>query len=221
MCKQQFDVIFVVLTYRNTEDLKDFIRTTSERVKDDYKIVVVNSFYDESSCNKFRSIAIENNCDFINVENKGYGYGNNRGIEFAKRNYQFRFLIVSNPDIEILNFSTRYLEGLEECIVAPSTKTLTGKNQNPYYYSKIELVEWLKYYSYIKERKIFAYIGIAINKIYREIRLFIDRCFKVNKRKIYAAHGSFVIFETSALDKLGTIYDERMFLFSEENHLAR
>jgi GT2 family glycosyltransferase len=210
-----------VLTYRNTKDLKDFIKSARETVKDTYKIVVVNSYYDESSYKEFYSIAKENDCDFLNIENKGYGYGNNRGIEYAKKNYQFKFLIVSNPDIEIINFSIKELEGLEEYIIAPQIKTLKGKNQNPYYYSKIELIEWLKYYSCIKENPIYAYVGIIINKLYREIGLFIDRCLKIKKRRIYAAHGSFVIFGFSPLNKLGTVYDERMFLFSEENHLAR
>jgi GT2 family glycosyltransferase len=219
--KQQFDLIFVVLTYRNTKDLSEFIKITNVRVKEKFKIVVVNSFYDENSYTELRRIALDNDCDFINVENKGYGYGNNKGIDFAKKNYKFEYLIVSNPDIEILNLSTNNLKGFEDSIIAPTIRTLSGKDQNPYYYSKIEIVEWLNYYSCKKERSIFAYMGIIINKLYREIALFIDRCLKVEKRRIYASHGSFVIFGNFALNKLDPVYDERMFLFSEENHLAR
>lgn len=221
MLKQKFDIIFVVLTYRNTEDLKDFINSVRERVKDTYNIIVVNSYYDDSSYNEFYSIAMENDCDFLNVENKGYGYGNNRGIEFAKANYEFKFLIVSNPDIEIINFSIKDLEGLEDCIIAPQIKTLTGKNQNPHYYLKSELIEWLNYCGCVKDNMKLVYIGIIINKLYRVINLLIDRYLKIKRRKIYAAHGSFVIFGYNALNKLGTVYDERIFLYCEENHLAR
>jgi GT2 family glycosyltransferase len=210
-----------VLTYRNTKDLKNFIKSAKETVKDTYKIVVVNSYYDESSYKEFYSIAKENDCDFLNVENKGYGYGNNRGIEYAKANYEFKFLIVSNPDIEIINLSIKKLEGLEECIIAPQIKTLTGKNQNPFYFLKLELLDLLNYYSCKTRRKIFSIFGIIINRLIKDISLIIIGLLNINIMRIYAAHGSFVIFGTSALKNLGTVYDERIFLFSEENHLAR
>ncbi|SFA60400.1 Glycosyltransferase, GT2 family [Anoxybacillus pushchinoensis] len=221
MQRKKVDLVFLVLTYRNTQDLINFIESTKRQVKETYKIIVVNSFYDNDSNNVFYQIARENDCDFIQVANKGYGFGNNRGIEYALANYEFRFLIVSNPDIEIEKFSMEELEGLENCILAPTIKTLTGKDQNPYYYSKIELVEWLKYYSYVKNIRLIAFIGIIINKVYREVSLFVDRALGIRKRKIYAVHGSFVIFGREALLRLGKIYDEEMFLLHEENHLAR
>ncbi|KMY51042.1 glycosyltransferase family 2 protein [Peribacillus loiseleuriae] len=219
--KQNFDFIFVVLTYRNTTDLKNLLNSIKDKVKDTYKIVVVNSYYNETSYNELYKIATENNCDFLNVENKGYGYGNNRGIEYVKSKYQFKYLIVSNPDIEITYLSLKELKGLEEYIIAPTIKTLSGKNQNPYYYSKIDLVEWLMYRSMLSEKPAYFYMGVVINKLYREISLFIDKCLSINKRKIYAAHGSFIIFGFNALSRLDTLYDEKMFLFCEENHLAQ
>lgn len=221
MCKQEYNLIFVVLTYRNTEDLEDFLISIKKTIECKYKVIIVNSYFDEDSYYEFKKIAMNNDCDFINIENKGYGYGNNRGIEFAKENYLFKFLIISNPDIEIVQFPLETLKGLENSILAPTIKTLNGKNQNPYYYSKIELVEWLRYYSCIKNCRVFDYIGIIINKLYREITLRIDRLMKIKKRNIYACHGSFIIIGSKALEKLGKIFDERMFLFAEENHLAR
>ncbi|WP_159882479.1 glycosyltransferase family 2 protein [Paenibacillus puerhi] len=219
--KVNYDLIFVVLTYRNIEDLKNFIMDTKKAVECLYKIIVVNSYFDETTHLQIQKIALDNDCDFINIENKGYGYGNNRGIEIAKERYSFRYLITSNPDVQIQSFSLKNLEGMQKCIVAPTIKTLSGKDQNPYYYSKIEFVEWIRYFSYIKERKLPAYIGFAINKIYRIIGLSLDRVLNIKRREIYACHGSFVIFGCEALDILGEVYNEKMFLFSEENHLAR
>lgn len=216
-----YDFVFIVLTYRNTEDLDSFIKCTKKTVKNSFKIIVVNSYYDEETSNIIRKISMDNDCQFLNVENKGYGYGNNIGVEYAKENFQFKFLIISNPDIEIKYLSLELLNKYEECIVAPTIKTLTGKNQNPYYYSKMDFIEYLNYLTCVYRYKIFAYIGIIINKIYRESALIIDKIMKVKKRRIYAAHGSFVIFGRHAIEKLGTLYDERMFLFAEENHLAR
>lgn len=221
MSKQNYDLIFVVLTYRNVKDLEDFITSVKKTIKYKYKIIVVNSYFDNYTLLEIKNVAISNGCDFINVENKGYGYGNNRGIEFAKKNYSFKFLIISNPDIEIIQFPLEILKGFEYCILAPTIKTLTGKDQNPFYYSRIKFLEWLNYYSYKKNHIFFLYVSIVINKIYREIRLKIDKIIKAKKRRIYACHGSFIIFGYKALRKLGSIFDERMFLFSEENHLAR
>jgi GT2 family glycosyltransferase len=41
------------------------------------------------------------------------------------------------------------------------------------------------------------------------------------KNIIYSAHGSFVILTKSALDLLYPLYNERMFLLGEEEHLAK
>lgn len=51
--------------------------------------------------NKCYSIAKKLGCSFINVENKGYGFGNNRGIEYANKYFDYEFLIVSDPNIII------------------------------------------------------------------------------------------------------------------------
>lgn len=40
----------------------------------------------------------------MNVENKGYSYGNNRGIEYCHNNYEYDYIIISNPDIIIKKF---------------------------------------------------------------------------------------------------------------------
>ena len=70
-----FDFVFVVLVYRNTQDLKDFFSSLNIP---NSKVVVVNSFYNDETKSEFEQIAIDNGADFLNVENKGYGYGNKR-----------------------------------------------------------------------------------------------------------------------------------------------
>lgn len=217
-----YEVIFVVLTYRNVQDLPEFLKSIQDNInKKKYKVIVVNSYFDEMTLHEIQNTAVSNNCDFLNVENKGYGYGNNRGIEYAIKNYSFKYLIISNPDIIIENLDLELLNKYENCIVGPLIKTLNGKNQNPYYYSQINIVEWLIYYSHIKNKKIFAYLGIAINKILRELMVLKSKIYKTKAMKVYAVHGSFVIFGINTLKKLCEVYDENMFLFAEENHLAR
>lgn len=49
--KQYYENIFVVLVYRNTDDLKAFLKRTREKVKD-YKVVVVDAYYDWNTSKK-------------------------------------------------------------------------------------------------------------------------------------------------------------------------
>ena len=82
--KTYYENIFVVLTYRNTDDLEDFLKSVERFVKS-YKVIIINSYYDDSSKFKFADIAKQYNCDFINVPNKGYSVGNNYGIKYAQK----------------------------------------------------------------------------------------------------------------------------------------
>ena len=42
------DYVFVVLVYRNTADLEDFLVSTKE-ITGNYKVIVVNAFFDEKT----------------------------------------------------------------------------------------------------------------------------------------------------------------------------
>ena len=215
MDKEQKDLIFVILVYRNYVDLEECIESISRNVEN-YKIIVVNAYYDDCSMQGIEDISKKYNCDFINIENKGYSFGNNVGIKYARDHYDFKHLIVSNPDIIIKEFPN--IEGMDCDIIAPQIKTITGKAQNPMHIVENNLAERLIYRGFKKQSKISLYIGLAINKIRREFFLLFG---KNKKKRIFSAHGSFVIFSNKALSKLDYMpYDENMFLFAEEMVLA-
>ena len=164
-------------------------------------------------------IAKNNNCDFINVENKGYSYGNNKGIAYCNENYKYDYLIVSNPDVIIKNNELDY-DSIknENCIIAPNIRNLKNKRQNPYWVYDLRIFESMIYFGYKNKNKLILYLGILINKVFRIV-------FGLRKhalKKIFAAHGSFVVFTYKAIEMLGLdhVYDENMFLFAEEAMLA-
>lgn len=216
----KYDYIFVVLCYRNTTDIISFLISASS-LDDIYKVILVNSYYDEVSKSEFENIARRNNCDFLNVPNRGYGAGNNRGIEYAAANYEFDFLVICNPDIELKSFPKKLICGMQNCIIAPEIKKLNGKHQNPHYSVRMPFVEWIEYMGFKKNYKLCIYIGIGITKIRNRIKLVKRESCKSQIDRIYAAHGSCVLIGKEVLDKCGEIYDENMFLFAEENHLAQ
>lgn len=215
--KKKYRYVFVILTYKNSNDLKELLNNIAGKINN-YKVIVVNSYYDEKSCIEIKNLAESYECDFLNVDNKGYGYGNNRGIEHCKRYYDFDFLVIANPDIIIKEFNFKEENFLySPIIIAPNIISLKGKCQNPYFPLKCNFSEWLMYYGCKVDIKLFSFLGMAINKVFREIFLLL---YRKKQHTIFAAHGSCVIFNKSAIEKLYPIYDEQMFLFSEEALLA-
>ena len=215
--KKHYDYVFVILVYRNVDDLVSCLESVAEKITN-YRVVIVNAYYDEESKTIIENIAKENNCDFPNVENKGYGAGNNRGIEFVSEKYDFDYVIVSNPDITIEKFTSYVNDFKGMDIVAPRIITRNGKNQNPILVTDNKIADYCLYIGYKKKQDMLVLLGFALNKILREI--FLKLC-KNTVRRVYGAHGSFVIYSRNAIAKLtSNPYDENIFLFSEEFVIA-
>lgn len=214
-----YEYIFCILVYKNTEDIIECLHSIKQKV-DNYRVVIVNSFFDASTEKAINDIAYANNCDFLSIENKGYGYGNNRGIEYIKSRYTYDFLIISNPDIEIVKFEKKMLRSTSS-VYAPLIRNKMGKNQNPYWYKKNRIAEEILYLGLKNRRMMLYYVGVAVNKLIRE---FLLRLFILNKNKkedeIYAAHGSFLIVGSKVIEQFNELYDDNMFLFAEEAYLA-
>lgn len=217
--QEKFKYIFVVLTYRNTEDIIDLLDSMKRQVED-YKVVVVNSFYDEETATSIESTAKKYDTVFINVENKGYSYGNNRGIEYALKNYAFEWLVIANPDTIIKKFDFSTLNAEMPVVIAPEIRNLKNHKQNPMRKSISKLSAKLQYKGFKTNSKFYIYSGILVGKIKDAFTV----CKKAKKNKklknIYSAHGSFVIFSRSVFDKIELPYDENIFLFGEEGVLA-
>lgn len=217
---QHYDFIFVVLCYKNTKDIILFLNSL-KNVKGTYKVVIVDGFSSEEVKNTLSNIAEKNNCDFMSIPNKGYSYGNNQGIEFARRHYDFEFIVVSNPDIEIQNLNIDHIRKYNNKIIGPYIENLTGKHQNPYRTGAfLSLIMKMMYKSYKDGVDFPKWIVIAINKIFRELMNIRAFLFQSNYLKVFALHGSFILFGRSALEALGTAFDANMFLFNEEDYVA-
>ena len=217
---KSFKFVFVVLVYRNGYDLEDLITSIRKHLVEDYRVIVVNSYYDEESNETIRMTAKKNNCDFLCVENKGYGFGNNCGIGYVNKNYKYDYLVISNPDIIIEKFDTTSLNSLNTSVIGPMIITKTRKRQNPYWFIKNTISEYLLYFGYRNSIIPFIYSGIIFNKIIREIFLFYFIAIKKHYHKVFALHGCFLIFSTGALELIGLPFNEKMFLFAEESYLA-
>ncbi|MEQ3695715.1 MAG: glycosyltransferase [Pseudomonadales bacterium] len=216
---EQVDVVFVLLTYANSEDLPNCLNSIKRNVDCSYRLIVVNSYYDSSSSAKIRKIAAKNGALFEEVENNGYGAGNNAGIRAARRHYDFKFLVVSNPDVEICFFPHELLADCNEpLLLGPLIRTGTAKNQNPYWPYYIPVVDFFVWLGCKWRSKLLYFTGVAVNKIAR--LWFSAKTSATERPAVYALHGSFLIFSRTLLDLLEDPFDERIFLYSEEVDLA-
>ncbi len=213
------DYVFVVLIYRNPGDLSGFL-SSLDRVEGTCRVVVVNSFYDEKSRAGAEAVCRGHGCAFLNVENRGYGAGNNAGIAYARAHYRFSYLVVSNPDIEIEALPKTVLGAAGSAVLlGPLVKTDGGKRQNPYMPAFSAFRERLMRHYAAHPRALWAfYAAVALNKTHR----ILFNAFRGGREgRVYALHGSFLLFSAPALEKLAPPFDTRMFLFREEDHLAR
>lgn len=216
---EKYTFIYIILVYKNHIDLENFFKKFNAP---NSKVIVVNSYFDDFSKEKISKIAELNNADFIDIPNKGYGYGNDTGLKYALDNYDFDFAIVNNADVEIIKFDTNKVKLYnKDAIYAPKIRTLSNKDQNPFI---INYNHWLRYIYYLgckKQSKILKYFPIILNGIVRRIFNAIVYTLKLNYLKIYSFHGSFFLIGKEALEKLYPLYLHNMFLYQEEHYLAR
>lgn len=212
-----YDYVFVILVYRNTTDLIDFFKSFKLQHS---KVIVVNSFFDKESEDEFRLIAMCNNADFISIPNKGYGFGNNRGCQYAIDNFDFSYLVISNADILIENYLP--ISGLPtNAIIAPEIRTLRGKNQNPYSVYCNKTMDGLKYWLLKSNKKALLLLLFAFIRLSREFFLLYSKIIKRRIRRVSSAHGAHFLIDKKSLMRIKPLYNERMFLFCEEEHLAK
>ena len=190
--KPYYDIVFVVLVYKNIDVLKDFFKTL--QIPFSYHVIVVNSFFDTDSEKACQIAAKDNGATFIPVPNNGYGSGNNIGCQYALEHFKFGHLIISNSDIMIKELSSLKTMQIENAVYAPETRMLNNHRQNP----NIPFKSWL-YMSLLKigykmEFPMIKEVGLAINRLYREILFIYIKLFQKEYVKVFSAHGSFIIF---------------------------
>lgn len=218
MEKPYYDILFVVLVYKNIEVLKGFF--ASLKMSCTYKVVIVNSFFDEITENDCRLMADNYHADFIAVPNKGYGTGNNIGCQYAIDNYQFRYLIISNSDVVIRDLSSLMQMTDVRAVYAPDIRMGNGHQQNPHIPLRMRFYLKLLDLSYQHQSEALMTFAFVINRMFRELYIGWTMIHHKRKIKVFSAHGSFIVFTSQALKDLLPVFHEDMFLYNEELYLG-
>jgi GT2 family glycosyltransferase len=216
--KPYYELVFVVLVYRNIEVLRQFFASLA--LSCNYRVIVVNSFCNQETEDACQALAAEKGADYISVPNKGFGAGNNTGCQYAIDHYQFRFLILSNSDVEIIDISRLHQMTDIRAVYAPDIVMKNGHHQNPNIPIKLYLYIKLLDLSYKYKIELLKTIALAINRLCREIFVVYLWLLRKNKIRIFSGHGSFVVITYRAVLDLSPVFLEEMFLYNEELYLG-
>lgn len=216
--KPKFKIVYIVLVYKNIEVTEGFYKSLEGF--SDYKVVIVNSFFDADTERQCREMAARHGSDYLAVENKGYGAGNNAGIRYTMDNYDFDFLIISNSDIEVKNLDYLYLSKDTASVYSPNTVMRTGKRQNPCSPFRLKSYLYLIKKGYESNNYRIARLGHLCNRIAIWAFELYSKIVKKEKYSIFMGHGSFIAFGRDALNTLCPVFNEKMFLYNEELYLG-
>ena len=216
--KPYYELVFVVLVYKNVEVLQQFF--ASLVLPYSYRVIVVNSFCNQETEEACRTLSLGYDADFISVPNKGYGAGNNIGSRYAMEHYQYRFLVLSNSDIIIRDIN--FLNQMDDlkAVYAADVRMENGHRQNPHLPFRIGLYLNLLDLSYRWKSNVLMNVAFAFNRMLRELVVAWTKVNGGKKVRIFSAHGSFIILTYQAVSELSPIFHEDMFRYNEELYLA-
>ena len=216
--KPYYELVFVVLVYRNIEVLRQFFASLG--LSCSYRVIVVNNFCNQETEDACQALADENGADFISLPNKGFGAGNNTGCQYAMDHYQYRFLILSNSDIIIRDINALSQMDDRKAVYAADVRMENGHRQNPHLPFKVGLYLKLLDLSYRWKSNVLMNVAFAFNRILRELVVMWTKINGGRKVRVFSAHGSFIVLTRQASQALSPIFHEEMFLYNEELYLA-
>jgi len=216
--KPYYELVFVVLVYRNIDVLRQFFSTLT--LSCGYRVIVVNSFFNQETEDACRALSDEYDADFISVPNKGFGAGNNRGCSYVMDHYRYRFLILSNSDVIIRDISCLMQMEEQMAVYAADVRMENGHRQNPHLPFKVGLYLKLLDLSYKWKSNVLMNVAFAFNRVLRELVLVWTKMNGGRIIRIFSAHGSFIVMTYQASQVLNPIFHEGMFLYNEELYLA-
>lgn len=227
-------VCYVVLHYKNTEITRKCVDSLLQIDHDsDLRIIIVDNGSQNGSYEEL--VAIYKNICQVNVikneDNLGFARGNNIGYAFAKENYKPQIIVICNNDIIFEQKS--FEEELKKCylnnkfdICGPDIVNIDGFHQNPHRQRLLGLKEIRKK----NTNKRIALFLIKLKKysggIFRRID-FVEK--KLSEKAIetqseigtsFVLQGSCIIFGEKYILNENEAFDNRTFLYFEEDLLA-
>ncbi len=200
------DNVLVVLNYNDSKTTEGFLKN-AQFCNALQKIIVVDNCSTTGDFRKIQQYASDK-VDVIQSEkNGGYAYGNNFGIRYAIDKYSPEVCFVSNPDV---TFEDETIVKMQSClrknediaVVAPIVNQGYNVWHLPRFWGVIEslFLVWHNFHKQVLKKRILHSSKPII--------------------KVGAVEGSFFAISTKAYEAISG-FDERTFLYYEENILAK
>ena len=232
--------VAVVLHYIGIEDTRECVSSFLEKCSDTDVIIVDNASPNETGRVLYEEYQENPRVTVIlNENNLGFSAGNNVGIEYAKKNYDFSYLIIANNDTLILDdhFVSLVQQTYEKekfSVLGPMILTADGRcDSNPLYYFPYTREKALHDIEFHQKRirsiqnPIYGFLYHLGKKIKRKFGFDdykkYDRKKSVGKELIFphedvVLHGSFLVFSMDYFAAFSGL-DDRTFLYAEEDIL--
>lgn len=199
----------VVLNYNDADTTLSYVKSLSD-ISSLNHIVVVDNMSSDNSYERLLEVRSERITVIQTDHNGGYAYGNNYGCKYAIEHYNPEILFISNPDVR---FDNTTIERMQKClqdsddnkvaVVAP----IVNQGYNTWHL--------LGYWGVIQS--IFL---VCFNLEKRRIKKFLVSSKSIGVYPVGVVEGSFFAVRADAFKSVNG-FDERTFLYYEENILAR
>lgn len=217
------DTVCIVLNY-NDADTTSALVSRLHHYRSIDKIIIVDNASTDDSAQRLSKLVGEKTVLIRGERNGGYGFGNNLGLKYASGVFHAKYALIANPDTEFTEeavIAMREAFSRNKKIAAAAPLMLHEKHMNAApgsYKSRIcgpsawPLRPWL--YDLIESepvmRRLFSHL------------LHYDEAFYEKKEMLFvgALAGALVMLDVEKVLSCGG-YDERVFLYCEENILGR
>jgi len=218
----------IIVNYKNETNTIEYIKNQLSKCSLKNIVIVINNGADNESNKKLidelhaemvfdidQQIDIKKTVYVIVLErNLGFAKANNIGVEFLRKNFDIKYLLFSNNDIEfnegnVIELLIDKIKSIDEvAVIGPKVIGLNGEFQSPEPYIPF----WKKYFF------IFWLTPFITKKI--KNKLFnIDYSLKAKEGIHYKLMGSFLLIKIEDFINCGMM-DENTFLFAEETILT-
>lgn len=217
------DTVCVVLNYNDADTTAALVSRLHPYQSID-KIIIVDNASTDDSAEKLSKLVGEKTVLIRGGRNGGYGYGNNLGIHYASKVFRAKYALIANPDTEfseeaVLAMRAAFSRSKTIAAAAPlmrnenDAQSIPGSRRNriggpaawplrPWLYDLLESEPVM--------RRMFSSLLHYGEAFYQKSDLL----------SVGALAGALVMLDVEKVISCGA-YDERVFLYGEENILGR
>ncbi len=215
--KANCDYGVVILNYKTPKySLLAAESVINSSVNENFQICIVDGGSNDIESNEILGKCLLKNTNVVFLkENKGYAHGNNEGAKYLIKNYNPKYIVIMNPDVEIT------IKGTIEGVISEIERNENVVGGQPLVNTPARSIEPN---CQINIRRVFEYkdclidsaklLKIIFRKRYEKL-LYLNDMPYMKPIRYQVPSGAFFIINSEWFQKIG-MFDEDTFLYNEE-----